>query len=276
MEKLGTLVLGKKNTPLVKPVAAMHVQNDLWVLGQGNGTIYRINNNKISGITDRDHPTFPSLVCVCPLKDSGVLVTDSFLEQVLFIRTGTDKPTLFSNNIPLQRPTGIAYCSQTDQVWIVETGAHRISIFKTDGTYIKSIGERGASPGSFNFPTHITIDDQGTAYVVDGLNYRIQIFDQSGELLSGFGKQGITSGCLARPKGIATDSQGNIYVADALFHCIQIFNRKGELLLYFGNQGTGREEFWMPAGLFIDGEDKIYVSDTYNNRVQVFQLLTTE
>lgn len=276
MEKLGALVLGKKATPLVKPVAAIQVQNELWALGQGNGAICRINGSKITAIAGRGHPTFPSLVSICTLKDSGVLVSDSFLEQVLFISSGTDEPIPFNSTIPLQRPTGIAYCSITDQVWIVETGVHRVSIFNPDGTYIKSIGERGSEPGTFNFPTHITIDDQGKVFVVDALNYRIQIFDFSGKLLSAFGKQGTTSGSLARPKGIATDSHGNIYVADALFHCIQIFNGKGELLYYFGNQGTGREQFWMPAGLFIDEEDKIYVSDSYNNRIQVFQMITSD
>ncbi len=275
-QKLDVLVFGAKPVLMNKPVAVLtDGQDHSYILSQENGAILKISDKKtvsLSGKLSKSNYSFPSLVSMCLLPGKGLLFTDSYLNQAMLISEDEKKISSFTTSKGLDKPTGIAYSKPTDQVWIIETGSHKISVFDRSGVFIKSIGQRGTQTGEFNFPTHLWIDDKGTAYVVDAMNFRIQMFNEKGEFLSAFGKAGDTTGSFSRPKGIATDSHGNIYVADAIFSSIQIFNKEGEFLYHFGGRGSDKGLFWMPSGIFIDKKDYIYVSDSYNNRVQIFQL----
>ena len=270
-------LIGKdKANSMVRPVEVLAMNpSDFWVLDQGSKTIFKVQKNKedIPKPIRKKEGYFTSLVGACLLPGNELLFTDSRLNKVFALREDQKNIGAFNDTIVFQQPTGIAYSAAKDEVWVVETGAHRVSILNTRGELIKRIGSRGDENGQFNFPTSIWIDKGGDAYVVDAMNFRVQIFNKDGAFVSTFGTAGDASGFFARPKGIATDTYGNIYVADALFHVVQIFDRAGNFLYSFGKQGREKEEFWMPSGIYIDSKNYIYVADSYNSRVQVFQLI---
>jgi DNA-binding beta-propeller fold protein YncE len=171
------------------------------------------------------------------------------------------------------RVTGIAYDPKLRRLYAVDTGAHNVSAFDLSGKKLMTFGQRGEKEGELNFPTHITIDAQGTLFITDSMNFRVQIFDEDGKFLGKLGRLGNTLGSFSKPKGVAVDSSGHIYVVDGIYDTIQIFDRKGELLLNFGHAGEKEGDFWLPAGIAVDKMDRIYVADTYNQRVEVFQFL---
>jgi sugar lactone lactonase YvrE len=272
-EKISEVVFGRKPSEVVKPFGVIAISKDhLLMADQGRGTIFECvdgNLDEMKGIT-KDTPPFPSLVGMTRLPGGTLLFTDSRLNGIFSM--DDQRFTSFSDNLSLVQPTGIAFSKKTQEVWVVETGAHRIAILNGEGKVLKHIGERGSSEGAFNYPTFIWIDDSGKVYIVDSMNFRIQVLDPQGNFLYAFGENGDATGTMARPKGVATDSRGNIYVADALFHVVQIFDATGNFLYSFGRQGQGKGEFWMPAGIYIDAHDFIYVADSYNARIQIFQL----
>lgn len=273
-DKISRVLFGQRPQAVVKPFSVVADKPEhFWILDQGAGSVFEVEDGGAQALkaVKKADRVFPSLVGLCKVPDGDLLFTDSRLEQVWRIKGGA--LSIFPDSFKLSQPTGIAYHRQRDEIWLVETGAHRISIFSAEGKWIRSMGERGSGPGSFNFPTFIWIDESGRVYVVDSMNFRVQIFSSKGEFLSMFGQSGDATGDMARPKGVAVDSRGHIYIADALFHVVQIFDREGRFLLSFGGQGQGNGEFWMPLGLYIDSEDFIYVADSYNARVQVFQVL---
>ena len=273
-DKVSRLVFGKKPQSVIKPINIVaENQKHYYILDQGSGSLFEVEDGigRSHRSTKKASQNFPSLVGICDGPDGSLLFTDSRLNQVWQIDGGA--LSMFSDSVKLNQPTGIAYNRNRDEIWLVETGAHRISLFSSEGKWIRNIGERGLGPGSFNYPTFIWIDASGRIYVVDSMNFRVQIFDSKGGFISTFGESGDATGDMARPKGVAVDSEGHIYVADALFHVVQIFDREGRYLFSFGGQGQDDGEFWMPLGIYIDGKDFIYVADSYNARVQVFQLL---
>jgi len=272
---LKRLIFGKKDIPgLQKPVHAIPLnEQETLVIDQGNGTLFFAEEEKldIPKIVRKQNGKFSSMVSACLLPNGDLLFTDSRLSGIF--KLTADRKTLKPfNQSELLQPTGIAYCEKTNQIWVVETGSHRISILDTNGNRVKTFGERGAEANEFNYPTYIWVDHNGTAYVVDALNYRIQLFDKEGNFISMFGQNGNGTGYFASPKGIATDSHGHIYIVDALFHGVQVFDQKGNYLYQFGKQGRQTSEFWMPSGIYIDKNNLIYVADSYNSRVQIFQL----
>jgi DNA-binding beta-propeller fold protein YncE len=273
-EGMKDLIFGKNPVSIHTPVAALvDHQNELWVLNQGSGSILHRGPKKVRQSRLKNQAPFPSLVSLCEDDDGSIYIADSYLNQLYILSEANRyEPVLFPVNETLMQPTGIAFCRQTKELWVVETAEHRISVFNKKGELVNRIGARGNGPGQFNFPTHLWIDDEGLTYIVDAMNFRIQLFDSSGEYISHFGEQGHASGYLARPKGIATDSYGHIYIADALFNNVQVFTKEGVLLTYVGSEGNENGLFLMPQGIFIDEQDRIYISDSFNNRIQVFTL----
>lgn len=270
-DKVGELIFGKDMDVVpVKPISVFAKSPEaFWVLDQGIGSLLEIN--KLEGKIPKSFKhKYTSLVGLCATQDNELLFTDSGLDKILSFGLNDGKLSEWAENVELVQPTGIAYSPLTEEIWVVETAAHRISVLNSKGEFIRRIGKRGIEQGEFNYPTFIWIDKSGKIYIVDAMNFRIQILDSEGKVISLFGQAGDATGYFSRPKGIATDSSGNIYIVDALFNAVQIFDQKGNFLYTFGQQGREPGRFWMPTGIFIDDQDYIYISDSYNSRIQIF------
>lgn len=79
--------------------------------------------------------------------------------------------------------------------------------FSKDGTFIKTWGRRGMSPGEFGELHAIALDKSGRVFVGDRGNNRIQIFDREGKFLAEWKQFG-------RPTAIYIDATDTIYVSD--------------------------------------------------------------
>lgn len=194
-------------------------------------------------------------------------VADSALGKVLAF---DEKGKLqFAITNELERPSGLALSG--DRLLIADAQRHQVVICGVDGKLIAKFGRRGTGPGEFNFPTHVSVDQQGRIYITDSLNQRIQVFSPSGEFLRAFGSAGDGPGRFTRPKGVAVDCSGHVYVVDAMFDNVQIFDGQGRLLLDWGGAGQNAGQFWMPNAIAINSKNEIYVADVYNHRIQVFR-----
>ena len=190
-DRVSRLVFGQKAQELLKPfnvVALNHEQ--FWILDQGAGGIFEVNDGQGSMIRSmkRAGSEYPSLVGICRTPGGELLFTDSSLDRVVRIADG--HLLNFGDSVFLDQPTGIACNSATGDIWVVETGAHQISRYSSDGQLIGKIGGRGTEPGLFNYPTFIWIDSSGQIYIVDSMNMRIQILDHEGGFLGAFGESG--------------------------------------------------------------------------------------
>jgi len=69
-------------------------------------------------------------------------------------------------------------------IYVMETGNHRIQVFDKQGKYLRTIGKKGQGPGEFNLLTSIDIDERNTRiYVADKNGRRIILFDLEGNYL---------------------------------------------------------------------------------------------
>lgn len=202
-----------------------------------------------------------------------VYVSDSVLKKVAAFDYAGNFQFLTDMQINFENPTGLAYDPQSDLLYVVDTKAHDVKVFRGDGQYLRTIGERGSTEGTFNFPSMAAIDSQGNLYITDSMNFRVQVFDNQGNFRSTFGGVGDGPGQFSRAKGIALDSEDHVYVVDGAFNNYQLFTADGQLLMWVGNGGNGNGEFMIPAGIWIDNQDRIYVVDRFNSRLQVFQYL---
>ena len=137
--------------------------------------------------------------------------------------------TCGSINNPMQfmTPCGIAVDSENN-VFLVDTGNHRVTKFDSSGNSISSWGGSacdgyGTGDGQLKWPLGIAIDNSDNIYVLDSDNYRIQKFDHSFNFIKKWGSQGSGPGQFSYAMGIATSGAGTIFVADTQNNRIQKF-----------------------------------------------------
>jgi len=137
---------------------------------------------------------------------------------------------------------------------------------------------RGASllhGGEFMAPMYgLTVDQQGSLFVVDNGNNRIQKFDNAGNFIILWGNFGSANANFHNPTGMACDGKGDVWVVDTNNHRVQKFDGKlGGYMMKFGSRGNGEGQFNAPWGIAVDRvRGYLYVVDSANFRVQKFDM----
>ncbi|ORJ62436.1 hypothetical protein B5V00_03890 [Geothermobacter hydrogeniphilus] len=209
-----------------------------------------------------------------------VLVVDAIEHRVDVFSAADAYLKSFGQN-HLSRPTGIAVSPDGQQVWVVDTGAHRLVHFDGDGNYLGEMGARGVAPGMFNFPLDADFDAEGNLYVLDAMNARVQVFSPQGKFLRAFGGRGTQRGLFRIPKSLAVSrTSGLIYVTDSMANDFIVFDLQGRLLLTVGGHYASNLSKVVPGGMnlpkaiAVDKQDGIWVVDGLNRMVHRFQYLT--
>jgi len=215
---------------------------------------------------------FVAPVAIAPDGAGGVWVTDTELKQVIRLGPGGEPLGTLGDGL-FQRPTGIARDPVTGRIFVTDTSRHRVVVFNADLDVVDVIGGRGAGPGEFNFPTHITVAER-RLYVADTLNFRIQVFDLDGEGRLTIGRLGLNVGDMTRPKGVAVGGDGRVYVVESYYDHLLVFDEAGRLLMPIGGTGNEVGHFYLPSGVWTDDRNNVYVADMFNGRISIFRELT--
>ena len=161
-------------------------------------------------------------------------------------------------------PLGVAV-SDRDEIVVADQLNHRVQVFDSNGTFLRSFGHKGENDGEFNCPDGIAIDKDRNIFVADSDNHRIQILSWEGRHLGSFGGQGSLDSQLSDPWGLSLDSNGNVIVADRGNKLIKIFTPDGRFVMKIGGQGS----LSCPVHCVHCGEYFI-VSDSYEHCIKVF------
>ena len=199
--------------------------------------------------------------CSASVKVNGVQIRGSPFE--VQVKPRQFRPVLSFGEQILKRPWGVAV-NEHDEIAVSDVGNHKIHLFKSDGTHIKSFGGKGAQHGEFDFPS-------GTAYhgdnivVAEQANHRVQVLSRQGGYLRHFGGKGSLDQQLNHPTGLSIDSDGNIVVADKKNKLIKIFSADGQFLNKLGTEGS----FTLPYNC-IQHDNYLIVSDRGDHCVKCF------
>ena len=154
-----------------------------------------------------------------------------------------------------------------NEIAVTEHCNHRVSVFSSDGTHLRSFGREGRNPGEFNCPTGIAFDNNGNIVVADYNNSRVQVFNGNGKFLTKFGDKGSIDQRLQNPDGLSVTSNGDIIVADPGNQLIKIISPLGQFKHKFGGQGSLSCPFHC-----IQTEQYFIVSDWGEHCIKVFDL----
>jgi DNA-binding beta-propeller fold protein YncE len=176
-----------------------------------------------------------------------------------------------------RRPSGVTTDFQGN-VFVVDTGNHRILHFDARGRFVFEFGGYGWDVGELSSPTDACGREGFRLFVADAGNDRVQQFDigdssPEGEVFPFTEGEGFGGESLVRPTRLDVDEEGRMYVSDPLCHCVWVFTPTGDLVLRLGGLGDESGRFRDPAGVAVGAKGRVYVADSGNRRIQVFDPL---
>lgn len=152
-------------------------------------------------------------------------------------------------------------------VYVADTGNHRIQVFDSSGRFLSQHGGRGSGDGQFEEPVGLAIDKDGYIFVADTWNRRIQRFDSSFNLVNQWPIMGWESESALNKPYLAVDDRGGLYVSDPGNHRLLKFSSNGTLIAAWGTFGSAAGSFNLPTGVACDEAGSVIVVDSGNNRV---------
>ena len=161
-------------------------------------------------------------------------------------------------------PYGVAV-SDRDEIVVADCHNHRVQVFVSNGTFLRSVSNKGKNAGQLTYPVGLAINKDRQIFVAENGNHRIQILSWEGRYLGSFGGKGSLDSQLLYPWGLSLDSNGNVIVADTDNKLIKIFTPEGKFVMKIGGQGS----LSYPVHCVQCGEYFI-VSDSSEHCIKVF------
>ncbi len=192
----------------------------------------------------------------------AVTATPAFAREFHAFSTSFGKAGSGNGELALAEHSGVAVNSETDDVYVADTGNARIEEFSSTGAFIRTFG-------TLTDPTFIAVDNstgasKGDVYVVDSADNTVSKFESDGTLISVWGNGGQLNGSTSpggafnEIDGIAINSSGELYVL-----C-------GNRMTTFTPSSSYTTEFSLeygsvPIGIAVDDSDGSASGDIYKD-----------
>jgi len=167
-------------------------------------------------------------------------------------------------------------------LYVLDTGNHRIQKFSPEGVYLATLGRQGQGPGEFNFPGSLDIDEAGGLIVASPYGQKIQFLDMSGvetgsltlqEIISEYfrasGTDLLVSAVRRQPP--MPDDEDQKKSLDPL---LQFMDREGKVVKTFGKPRDYKHGFVNAKGnnvrFTIGGDGSICVTFRFQNRIDKY------
>ena len=213
---------------------------------------------------------------------------------------------LFSDKMDF--PAGI--CIKHNKVYVTQNTSNILTVYSTDGKYLKSVGGKGKKHFQFDKPRGLDISTElNRIYIAEHGNDRIQslnldlsfhlvidyiygandvkltpqeivilsccnnfvsLYSYSHQLIREVIYYGETCQ-LKSPSRFTLDVSSNILITDILSHCVCVYSYRGEFLHKFGKEGDKKGNFIRPSGITICPQGRIIVTSINPNYpIQIF------
>jgi DNA-binding beta-propeller fold protein YncE len=161
----------------------------------------------------------------------------------------------------LNKPYGVAI--HDGQILVCDTMAGIVVIFDLVAQTVEILG--GGPNGKLSKPVNITVDEDGTRYVVDlGLD-RVMVYDADNRYVRAIGDPEAWS-----PTDVAIIGK-RLYVTDTKNGQIVLVEKAtGEELRRFSQIGADKDGRFFPTNLAIGVDGSVYATDTVNPKVYKF------
>ncbi len=188
-----------------------------------------------------------------------------------------------NENVLFYMPVDIAFDSK-DNIYILDSGNHRIQKFDADGKYLATFGRQGEGPGEFQYPISLNIDTEGYLYISDPQNQRIQILKPNGAEFTTIPMHENPAGktklfrsgqmLMAEGQGFISFGTGDEEKNKELPKLLKLLDSEGKVSKDFGEKRDYKDFLLNRMGnqihFTIDKNDFVYIAFDYQNRIEKY------
>jgi sugar lactone lactonase YvrE len=184
-------------------------------------------------------------------------------------------------NLAFYMPSAIAV-DAAGNLFVLDTGNHRVQKFGPDGSYLATYGRRGQGPGEFQYPAWLAVDGKGFIYVTDPFNQRIQVLTPDGKdhkAIKGL-EQGAGPVFLGTNGELITGAPRMRLIMNSgetpaqLPKLVKVLDGDGRPIREFGEPRDFDAELLDTAGnevlMAVDPEGQVYLAYTVQNRIEKY------
>ncbi len=155
-----------------------------------------------------------------------------------------------------QSPHGLAV-DQRGDIWVADTGNHRIVEINADGKLLLNFGYYGTGTGQFLQPYDLVVEQDSNLVVLDSESRIVlQRFTQTGIFITSVG----TNLSTYYPRGLGIDGAGNLFIADTGGSRLLKVSPSGKLLSNWIN-GIDNINFNQVVSVMVNSKGVIYLVD---------------
>ncbi len=194
------------------------------------------------------------------------------------IRTLGDIEAL-DENVTFYMPQDIALDPEGN-LYVLDTGNHRIQKFSPKGNFLTTIGREGQGPGEFNYPGSLDFGKNGELIVASPYIQKIQFLNSEGleteslhltEMLTAYIRVFGPDHLLAAVRRLSFTPDDEKKKLEPL---MQVMDREGKVIKKFGEPRDYKNKLVNSRGnqvsFTIDNDKNIYLTFKYQNRVDKF------
>ncbi|HUI44715.1 MAG TPA: NHL repeat-containing protein [Nitrospirota bacterium] len=160
-------------------------------------------------------------------------------------------------------PAGISL-DREDNLYVLDLLGGEVLVINPDGKFLRRID----FPKEYGFITDLTVDPQGTVFVVDGAKSIVYSNAKDQAVFSPI--TGTLKDDLKFPSNIITDKRGRLFISDQNSGGVVVVGEDGTLQNRIFSLGWKEGTVRYPAQLCIDNKGNVFVADRDNSRIQEF------
>jgi hypothetical protein len=170
-------------------------------------------------------------------------------------------------------------CDSRGNIYVTDSGNHRIRKFSPDGELMASFGRKGQGPGVFQMMGGIAVDKDDQMYVPDRSTNYLKVLSAHGNEIKNFPTLKITGEIALLSTGEYVLSKGLFFSSVATLGLIQIVDQNGTLFSTAGQQDLYDDwdhyRYFNRTSFAIDRDDNLYLAYATRNKIEKYSPVGT-